>query len=176
MKLADFRIGLDFFSAAGVPHRCTDVGQRTILAIALDRFSGKWYQGPPYPVEELPFDELALRDCYLTEEQAAAQAIEESQNGFRPTYSATAIQRFLEARATPDYLAYPNKPLLRLTKAIDNDIVQPYGVRKSGDFWFVLCYMPFDDEYIEMQQSSFLSLDDATEDNFRRRAMTALDR
>lgn len=176
MKLADFHIGLDFFSSDGVPHRCTDVGQRTILAIALDRLSGKWYQGPPYPVEEKPFDELALKDCYLTEERAAAQAIEESRNSLRPTYPVMAVKRFLEARMSPDYLAYPNKPLLRITKSMGSDIVQPYGVRRSGEYWIVLCYMPFDDEHIELQEHSFLSLDDATQENFRARALSTADR
>ncbi|WP_338924874.1 hypothetical protein V0M98_35225 (plasmid) [Pseudomonas silesiensis] len=169
MKHSDFHIGLDFYSSGGFPYRCTDVGQRTITAICLDRTSGQWYAGPPYPVEEKLFDELKINDCYLTETDAIKEAIAETDRGVMPAYPSEAMSRFMKARRTPDYSDYPNKPLLRLNKVSGGDILHPYGVTKRGEFWSVLCYLPFDEEYLELDEYSFLSLPLAMEDDYRAR-------
>lgn len=169
MKHSDFHIGLDFYSSGGFPYRCTDVGQRTITAICLDRTSGQWYAGPPYPVEEKLFDELKISGCYLTEVDAIKEAIAETEKGVMPSYPSEAMSRFMKARITPDYQDYPNKPLLRLNKVSGGDILHPYGVTKRGEFWGVLCYLPFDEEYLELDEYSFLSLPLATEDDHRAR-------
>jgi hypothetical protein len=52
MKHSDFKIGLEFLTAAG-RWRCTDVGTRTVAAIRLDLdHDPAWYAGPPYAVVE----------------------------------------------------------------------------------------------------------------------------
>jgi hypothetical protein len=63
MKHSDFKIGLEFLTAAG-RWRCTDVGTRTVAAIRLDLdHDPGWYAGPPYAVVERVFDEDGIEDC-----------------------------------------------------------------------------------------------------------------
>lgn len=81
VKPSDFHIGMEFTSDADRV-RCTDIGQRTIVAIRIDSVSvttltetGKqstrvlneadahaqgWFLGPPYAVAEVVFDENDL--------------------------------------------------------------------------------------------------------------------
>jgi hypothetical protein len=169
MKLSDFRIGLDFYSSGGFPYRCTDVGQRTITAICLDKTSGQWYAGPPYPVEEKLFNELKIKGCYLTEADAIKEAIRETEEGVMPSYSSEAMKRFMSARTSPDYIDYPNKPLLSLNKVMDGEILHPYGVVRHGEFWTVLCYLPYEEEFQELDEYFFLSMPLATEEDYRQR-------
>jgi hypothetical protein len=65
MLHSDFRIGLEFFTAAG-RWRCTDLGARTIAAILLDQSDESWYIGPPYAVSESVFDEYDQEACVLS--------------------------------------------------------------------------------------------------------------
>lgn len=65
MNHADFQIGIEFYTATG-KWRCTDRGTRTIIAIKLDRSDDAgWYNGPPYAVDEIVFDEDDLEGCVL---------------------------------------------------------------------------------------------------------------
>ena len=62
MKHEEFKIGMEFESG-GRFWRCTDIGTRTVAAIALEGHDVLWFIGPPYPVEEIVFDERDLPDC-----------------------------------------------------------------------------------------------------------------
>lgn len=64
MTRNDFHIGLEFYTASG-KWRCTDTGPCVILAIKLDKTDASWYNGPPYAVVELVFDEYDLGGCSL---------------------------------------------------------------------------------------------------------------
>ena len=65
MKHSDFEVGVEFFTATG-KWRCTDLGSRTVIAIQLDHPSdASWYDGPPYAVAEIVFDEDDLGGCQL---------------------------------------------------------------------------------------------------------------
>ena len=67
MKKEDFHIGLIFYvDAANGPQawRCTDIGSRVIVAIKLDQQDASWYNGPPYAVAEIVFDEDDVEGCY----------------------------------------------------------------------------------------------------------------
>ena len=64
MTKDDFRIGTEFYTAAG-KWRCTDVGTRVIVAIQLDQNDSSWYTGPPFAVAEWVFDETDLDGCGL---------------------------------------------------------------------------------------------------------------
>jgi hypothetical protein len=68
VEFEDWRIGMEFWvgSACEFPYRVTDVGTRTITAIHLNRpHDPSWYNGPPYAVPEIVFDENDLEVCYL---------------------------------------------------------------------------------------------------------------
>jgi hypothetical protein len=67
MKHADFKIGETFLTATG-KWRCTDIGSRVIVAINLSGHTDdpSWFNGPPYAVAELVFDENDIGGCYKT--------------------------------------------------------------------------------------------------------------
>jgi hypothetical protein len=64
MKHSQFTIGMEFVSG-GKRWRCTDRGSRTVIAICLDAHPNdlSWYNGPPYAVAEIVFDEYDLEAC-----------------------------------------------------------------------------------------------------------------
>jgi hypothetical protein len=79
MKKEDFFIGLEFFTAycdkegdafTPVKWRCSDVGTRIIVAIKLDQSDSSWYNGPPYAVSEIVFDEYDIEVCSMNIESA----------------------------------------------------------------------------------------------------------
>ena len=67
MKHEDFKIGLEF-RLSGKRWRCTDVGQRVVVAIYIENREEHWFTGPPYAVQEWVLDEYDLPAC-SSEEQ-----------------------------------------------------------------------------------------------------------
>ena len=65
MRVADFHIGLEFICGP-FWWRCTDIGTRTVAAVRLVEDDPRWYEGPPYMVEEVVLDETELEDGHLT--------------------------------------------------------------------------------------------------------------
>ena len=89
MKHSDFALGVVFWST-GRQWRCTDVGTRVIVAIRIDTVeigsnepslrrtlnreqadAEGWFNGPPYAVAEVVFDEDDIAGCAL---EARAEA------------------------------------------------------------------------------------------------------
>ena len=64
MKHSEFTVGLEFWMS-DAKWRCTDVGQRTVIAIKLDQEDERLYAGPPYAVQEEVIDEYDLPACTL---------------------------------------------------------------------------------------------------------------
>jgi hypothetical protein len=64
MEKADFKLGLEFYTASG-KWRCTDIGTRVIVAIKLDQADLQNYNGPPYSIPEHVFDEYDFNGCQL---------------------------------------------------------------------------------------------------------------
>lgn len=80
MRIDEFRIGGEF-ACGGRRYRCTDVGSRVVAAIrvdsvevgssggqrrTLDRAEAQaegWFNGPPYAVAEMLFDEDDREGC-----------------------------------------------------------------------------------------------------------------
>jgi hypothetical protein len=63
MKRDEFVIGTEFL-CGDRRWRCTDVGTRVVVAIALDHEDDpSWYNGPPYAAAEIVFDEYDLETC-----------------------------------------------------------------------------------------------------------------
>lgn len=86
MEHSEFKIGMIFWSGDR-RWRCTDVGTRTIIAIAIDRVeihthpegsrrilstaeaeAEGWFIGPPHAVAEFVFDEDDKEGCSLERE------------------------------------------------------------------------------------------------------------
>ena len=65
MERRAFTIGSTFW-CADQAWRCTDIGTRVITAIRLDHEDDpSWYNGPPYAVLEVVFDEYDMEGCTL---------------------------------------------------------------------------------------------------------------
>lgn len=64
MKKEEFYIGVEFYTGAG-KWRCTDVGSRVIIAIKLNQDDPRNYNGPPYSICEMVFDEYDITGCCL---------------------------------------------------------------------------------------------------------------
>lgn len=63
MKHEDFELGMEFSCGPG-RWRVTDIGMRTVIAIKLsDLAPPDWYEGPPYSVAEMVFDEDDFAAC-----------------------------------------------------------------------------------------------------------------
>ena len=88
MELSEFKIGESFW-CSGEQFRCTDVGTRTVVAIRIDQVETTqvtikenspttanlpldyiqaekegWFNGPPYAVAEIVFDEYDFPACH----------------------------------------------------------------------------------------------------------------
>ena len=62
MTIKEFTIGLEF-NCGGSRWRCSDVGTRVIAAFQLNKDDPSWYNGPPYAVQEMVFDENDMEGC-----------------------------------------------------------------------------------------------------------------
>lgn len=77
MKKSDFALGQEFYTATG-QWRCTDIGTRIITAIQLNQEDEQNYNGPPFSIPEVVFDEYDMEGCYLepiTSEDTAEESI-----------------------------------------------------------------------------------------------------
>lgn len=153
MQLSDFFIGLVFRNSAQ-SYRCTDVGTRTITAIALNKDDERWYVGPPYMVDEITFDEKGMKRLFVTSDQALLQAVHES---FETdlTYPHGAVKAMMRAKYDPGMAEYPNKALLRHDKLIGGEIHHPYAASKVGDEWVVKSFLPYLDAFAEIPEAEF---------------------
>lgn len=153
MKISDFYIGLEFQNSAQ-SFRCTDVGARTISAIALDKDDERWYVGPPYMVEERLFNEKDVKYLYLSAEHAILQSVGELDE-INLTYSYAAVKTMMRAKYNPLMEDYRNKPLLRIDKCIDGVIHHPYAAELVDGSWQVLSYLPYLERFASTPEAEF---------------------
>jgi hypothetical protein len=179
MKINEFHPGLEFMDNIHI-YRCTDVGTRTVAAIVLDKDDERWYAGPPYIVPEVLLDEKALRSCYLSEVHAIQQSIDETKD-IDLTYSNEAVKKFMSSKVAVDYQKYPNKGVFRydrmgaplmglpLDGVEPGEIYHPYCAVQHGGVWFIQCYLPYVEAYIEIEEVSFISLPIPQVEDYRAR-------
>lgn len=168
MKHSDFFLGLEFLGPAGFRWRCTDLGQRTILAIQLDREDPHWYEGPPYIAKEVVFDEQEIEHCHLTASDALKAAVHEHKDSGHPGYPAEAVRRMLEVRHA---CRYPHEGVLRFDRCRpDGESLHPYAGQKEGGDWMVEFYLPFPNTYGTMLESDFIALPRAKAPDIRARS------
>lgn len=168
MKLADFKIGLDFIEGP-FWWRCTDVGTRTVVAIRLVENDQVWHQGPPYVLEEVVLDEARLADCHLTEEEHIEAAVVEADALGHPGYPSEAVHRMMEAQLKAS--AYPRRGVFRFDRVrADGEILHPYAAHKVADEWVISVYLPFTQNWGEMPELKFIALPTATPADVKRRS------
>lgn len=171
MKLADFRIGVEFYTCTGQHWRCTDIGSRTILAIDLTpELHESWFAGPPYVVEEISFNEKEIRRAYQDSEDSTRDVVEQANNSAHPGFPAEAVERMSMAWCSDDALAYPRPRLWDIERVDDTgEILHPYACERDGDAWRVLLYQPFTAQFVSMPENFFVQLRPATEGDLLRR-------
>jgi hypothetical protein len=179
MKINEFRPGLEFMDNIHI-YRCTDVGSRTVAAIVLDKDDERWYAGPPYIVPEVLLDEKALRSCYLSDVHAIQQSIAEMKD-IDLTYSHEAVKKFMSSKVAADYQKYPSKGVMRFDRvgaavageSVDGvepgEIYHPYSAVQHGGIWSISCYLPYAEEYVEIDEMVFISLPIAQVEDYRAR-------
>lgn len=171
MKHADFYIGLEFLGNAALRWRCTDVGTRTILAIALDSNNPDWYQGPPYIARETVFDEKEIAKCQLTVDELIADSLREAETSGHPGYGAEHVDRMMESWRSS---RYPHPGVLRFDRLrSDGEILHPYSGHLEGETWCVESFLPFAETYEVMPEDDFIKLPRATQDDVKRRSASA---
>lgn len=156
MKHSDFTIGTEFQTSTGQRWRCTDVGTRTILAIELKPdLDESWFNGPPYAIVEVPFDECDMAGAYRNIEEAVQESIEDD----RPGFPHEVVMKMARARIEDDTRLYPHKKLLRVERvSADKELLHPYAVKRRGETRDVLIYRPLLGDFIQMAESEFVRL------------------
>jgi len=118
MQHTDFEIGLEF-ECGGKRWCCTDVGTRTVIAIALEHPEDpSWYNGPPYAVAEAVFDEYDIRACKPVEDSPEICRTEKDIQNTREKFTQGKSEAFAAIHETMD--------ALRQIEAIDKKTMRDF--------------------------------------------------
>ncbi|MDR5740026.1 hypothetical protein [Caballeronia sp. LZ016] len=170
MNISDFRIGLDF-ACGPFMWRCTDIGMRTVTAIRLVEDDPFWYQGPPYMVEEVVLDETDLEDAYPNHDAQIRATVNDLADG-HPGYPSEILPRLMREKVSGE--RYPRRRLLRFDRIrTDGELLHPYGARRQAGEdspWIIRLYLPFTQEWAEMEEGQFRILPLSTPMAVRARA------
>ncbi|WP_125077084.1 hypothetical protein [Pseudoxanthomonas sp. SGT-18] len=164
MKHADFVIGTEFETCAGQRWRCTDVGQRSIVAIELrPELEDAWFCGPPYPVQEVVFDEHDIAAAFRSPEEAILDALTEVDRGLHPGYPHEVVNTMMEARFPDNSRRYPQPQLFRIDRVdAAGEILHPYAAESTPSGWRILLYAPFTRTFSTLPEKDFVFLPAAT--------------
>ena len=173
MQHADFTIGTEFETSTGQRWRCTDVGQRTILAIELrPELDPAWFIGPPYSLEEVVFDEQDIASAFRSQDDAIRAVLTRLDQGAHPGYPHAAVNRMMRARYLESSRRYPYPRLLRIDRVdATGEILHPYAVEPvpDGDGWRILVYAPFIEAFSTLPEAEFVRLRTAGREDFEAR-------
>ena len=161
MKHADFAIGTEFETCTGQRWRCTDVGQRLIVAIELQpELDPAWFCGPPYPVPEVVFDEQDIAASFPNHDEATREALAEADRGLHPGYSLEAVRAMDVTRVTDGSRRYPRPRSLRIDR-VDavGEILHPYAAESTREGWQILLYAPFTESFIALPELDLFACD-----------------
>lgn len=172
MKHTDFAIGTDFEICTGQRWRCTDVGQRSIVAIELrPELDEAWFRGPPYPVPEVVFDEHDIARAFRSHEEHVLDALAEADSGLHPGYPHEAVMTMMEAEFSDDSRRYPQPGLFRIDRVdVTGEILHPYAAESTPEGWCILLYAPYTQGFSTLPECVFVSLRAATSLDFEVRA------
>ena len=172
MKHSDFKIGTKYQTCTGQHWRCTDVGKRTILAIEIKpELDPAWFKGPPYAVPEVVFNEKELGRAYRTIKEAIMESV--SEKSAHPGFPNDASMIMMRETCNPTYREYPHKELLEIDRVdTDGEILDPYGVKRKGKGWIILCYRLFAGDFKTVAEDDFVQLPRSSESAMRRRRET----
>lgn len=147
MKLNDFSIGLIFHTAVG-RWKCTDVGQRTIVAIHLDNDKypdhPRWTEGPPYGLKEQVFNEEDMARAFTDLGECLEGRLASIQGPTPLLIPGSLVRHHLlrkrecreaEQRGGDD--AYPVAKLAGVRVSPDGQHYSAHGAHRVGDTWVI---------------------------------------
>lgn len=172
MKHEEFEVGLEFMTCTGQRWRCTDVGQRTILAIELlPDLDKAWFDGPPYVLPEVCFDEIEMKRAYRSVDEGVRSALEVHHQSAHPCYPHEAIETMMTAELAEKRHAYPRPGSFRIDRvASDGEILHPFAIDAGEDGWQIRVYLPFCQRFDAVPEAEFIRLRPGTEADLKRRA------
>lgn len=161
MKINDFTIGMKFFGNAGFQWLCTDKGSRTISAIFLDpNRDVNWFQGPPYNLDEIVFDEYDMLSCYTSEVEMIKESISSLDNSSHPGFDSKDVFKMIKDKNRD----YPIKNVLKRDRVgIDGSIYHPYSAEKINGEWIIKVFEIFSKQYLKINENDFIKLSLASE-------------
>lgn len=168
MNIEDFKIGEIFYAKAGFQWLCTDKGTRTILAIMLDpNKNERWFNGPPYAVNEEVFDTYDMESCYTDEKSMIIERINSLNTSSHPNFDSEDVFKMIDEKENNNY---PHRKLLKRDRISNTGrILHPYAAIKVNEEWFIKTFEIFDKEYITIKEDVFISFKIATEDDMFKR-------
>lgn len=171
MKLEDFEIGKSFFASGGFEWRCTDKGTRTINAIMLE--PGKdvsWFNGPPYAVNEVVFDEYDMDGCYVDETEMLKEVIEEADSSAHPGFSMKDMNKMMKEKFIHHQQLYKKESLMKKDRVgKDGSILHPYSAIRKKEGWYIQLFELFTSTYSEMHEDDFVKLAVSNESDLKKR-------
>jgi hypothetical protein len=165
MKISDFRIGKKFMTSTGQCWRCTDVGQRTILAIEIepDR-DPAWYIGPPYIVPEVVFNEKEISLI----SRSMASAVRDDNDRYHPGFPHEVTMEFMQLPTLMSRRNYKNRELLDYDRVDDHgEVWHPYAAHEVAGTWVIKTYNVFRQTFSEVSESVFVRWETAVEAHYR---------
>lgn len=177
MKIEEFKIGKTFYGAAGFLWLCTDKGTRTIAAIRMDPSKASvWFEGPPYNVNELVFDEIDMDGCYTSEIDMLNNTVDHSTKSLHPNYSAKDSLKMVKERVKDNREYYFIKKSMPINNAIlkrdrVNDqyqILHPYSMIKDGPSWYIKVFDIFNGTYEIIHEDVFVKFHIAQRSDFEK--------
>jgi hypothetical protein len=171
MKHSDFKIGMIFYLCTGQAWRCTDTGSRTINAIELpDHLSKDWFNGPPYAVQEIVFDEHDMAGAYCDVKGLIDERVASAKNSAHPGFPQEVMEIIVKSWSNRD--EYPRRKLLTIDRInVEGEILHPYSAVREGEQWQILVYLPFEKEFREIVEAEFIVLEPATEEAYVKRSL-----
>lgn len=174
MRHSDFRIGEVFYAAAGHPWRCTDVGTRTICAISLMDHADdpSWFNGPPYAVQEMVFDEYDFDGCYNDMPSMIMDRVSDIEESAHPGFDVDDVSKMIRTMMKfGGKNQYPRRAMLRRDRIGENgEIFHPYAVKKTKKGkWKIFVFEIFSRNYSVMSETSFRDLPIATNQDMLKR-------
>jgi hypothetical protein len=159
VKLADFRLGLEFIGPTGLKWRCTDIGTRTVAAINLVHEDPAWYRGPPYIIREVVLDEKDMEACHRDIDELLAERHEKTPASYLPRCVSEDFFQLLQEDSGP-LARYPNRRLLRFDRLRgDGEVLHPYSARQAHNGeWLLQILLTLPRTYIEMREADFILL------------------
>lgn len=163
MKHSDFKIGEKFFASAGFEWLCTDKGTRTITAIMLDPDKDvSWFNGPPYAVEEVVFDEDDFSSCQTSQEELIINRLHKK--SVHPGFDMEDFTKMIKEWENNSVKFKDDKILKKDRVSLDGKIFHPYGKEKKDGKTYIKIFEIFSHEYLIIDENEFVCLPYSSED------------